>query len=135
MPLTQRLKDLLRSRSTPQRQAAYEEVVQRLARCELAKRALKAGDRLSPFLLPSSNGALIASDDLLARGPLVSSFFRGGWCPYCELTMREMQASLREITAASASFVGILPETGGLARRIKHDRGPEFELLVDLALA
>ena len=132
MSLKQRLRDLLRSRSTPQRRAAYEDVVQRLARTELAERALKAGDRAPPFLLPSADGALVASDDLLASGPLILSFFRGGWCPYCELTMREMQAFLPKITAAGANFVGILPETGGLARHIKHDRGLTFELLVDV---
>ena len=132
MPLTDRLKELFRRRSTPQRQAAHEDVVRRLYLAELAKRALQVGDRAPAFLLPSAEGRLVASADLLAKGPLAVSFFRGGWCPYCELTMHEMHEALPDIAAAGGSFVAIWPETGGLARRIKRERGLGFDLLVDV---
>lgn len=132
MSLTERLKDLLRQRSTPQRRAAYDDVVRRLYQAELAKRALQRGDRAPDFLLPSAEGVLVASADLLAIGPLVISFFRGGWCPYCALTMREMQATLPAIAAAGGRFVAIWPEIGGLARRTKRDRDLRLDLLIDV---
>ena len=132
MSLTERLRDLFRQRSTPQRQAAHADVVRLLYQTELAKRSLQRGDRAPAFLLPSAEGSLVASEDLLATGPLVISFFRGGWCPYCELTMHEMQSALPAIAAAGGSFVAIWPETGGLARRTKRERGLGFELLIDV---
>lgn len=132
MSLTERLQDLLRQRSTPQRQAAHADVVRRLDQSELATRARQRGDRAPAFLLPSAEGTLVASEDLLASGPLVASFFSGGWCPYCEMTMHDMQAALPAITATGGSFVAIWPETGGLAQRVKRERGLRFELLIDV---
>ena len=132
MSFTERLKELFRQRSTPQRKLAHADVVQRLYQAELAKRALQPGDRAPAFLLPNAEGTLVASVDLLACGPLVISFFRGGWCPYCALTMREMEATLPAIAAAGGRFVAIWPETGGLARRTKRDRGLHLELLIDV---
>jgi peroxiredoxin len=111
---------------------AYEDVIARLYQAEVAKQALKAGDRMPGFLLPNAEGRLVGSDDLLAAGPLVASFFRGGWCPYCDVTMRAMEKALPQIVASGASFVAIWPETGGLALRTKRDRGLTYELLVDV---
>ena len=53
-----------------------------------AGRALKAGDHAPAFILNDPNGKPVASADLLARGPLVVSFYRGVWCPYCNMELR-----------------------------------------------
>ena len=58
-------------------QAAYQDFLSRLDRAETGKRALKSGDAIPFFLLPDAEGRLVASDELLARGPLVINFFRG----------------------------------------------------------
>ncbi len=117
MSLTSTLKALFRSRATPQRQAAF---------------ALHAGDPAPAFLLPNAEGQLVASEDLLAAGPVVATFFRGGWCPYCDVTMRAMEDALPEINAAGASFVALWPETGGLALRTKRERQLSYEMLIDV---
>jgi hypothetical protein len=52
---------------------------ERLARSGIAESALKAGDKAPPFSLPNARNATVSSLDLLARGPLVLSFYRGGW--------------------------------------------------------
>src|SRR5262245_38416755 len=67
----------------PELAVVYDDVVAHLARTGVAGGSLKAGDRMPDFMLPNAEGRLIASDELLARGPLVLSFFRGDWCPYC----------------------------------------------------
>lgn len=132
MSLTSTLKALFRSRATPQRQAAFEDMVARLYRAEIAQRALHAGDPAPAFLLPNAEGQLVASEDLLAAGPVVATFFRGGWCPYCDVTMRAMEDALPEINAAGASFVALWPETGGLALRTKRERQLSYEMLIDV---
>jgi hypothetical protein len=48
-----------------------------------AQRALKAGDKAPDFVLNDPDGKPVSSRDLLAKGPLVLSFYRGVWCPYC----------------------------------------------------
>ena len=52
---------------------------ERLARSGIAENALKAGDKAPSFSLPNARGATVSSVDLLERGPLVLSFYRGGW--------------------------------------------------------
>ncbi len=131
MSLTSRLKTLLRGRSA-RSQEIHRETVALLQQTESAERALKVGDMAPAFMLPNAEGHLVASEDLLAAGPLVVGFFRGGWCPYCDLTMRAMASALPDIRAAGAQFVAVLPETGGLALQIKRERNLPYDVLVDV---
>jgi peroxiredoxin len=132
MSISQLIADLFRHRSSPEARAAHEDLAARLYQAELARRALKVGDKAPAFLLPNAEGEFVASDDLLAAGPMVVTFFRGGWCPYCDLTMRAMDTVMPEIIEAGATFVAIWPETGGAALRAKRERGLKYELLVDV---
>ena len=58
-----------------------------LAGSGIAQRALKAGDRAPDFRLPDARGGYERLKDLLSAGPVVVSFYRGGWCPYCNLEL------------------------------------------------
>lgn len=131
------LQDLLaalheRRMADPPRRAAHRDVVERLLQAEVAAGALKAGDAAPGFLLPDAEGRLVASEELTAAGPAVLTFFRGGWCPYCDVTMHEMERAMPALAAAGAQFVAIWPETGGLALRIKRERRLSYPLLVDV---
>ena len=68
-----------------------------------AGRALGLGALAPAFTLPGPDGKPIASADLLARGPLVITFYRGVWCPYCNMELQALQAALPLIEAAAAS--------------------------------
>ena len=65
-----------------------------------AQRALKAGDKVPSFVLKDADGATVSSSGLLSQGPLVVSFYRGVWCPYCNLDLQALQAALPEIGRA-----------------------------------
>ena len=67
-----------------------------------AQRARKAGDRAPEFVLADPDGKPVSMRELLARGPLVLSFYRGVWCPYCNLELQALQEALPEITARGA---------------------------------
>ncbi|HEY1436122.1 MAG TPA: redoxin domain-containing protein, partial [Casimicrobiaceae bacterium] len=64
-----------------------------------ARRALKAGDRAPEFVLQDADGREVSSRDLLAKGPLVVTFYRGVWCPYCNLDLEALQEALPAIAA------------------------------------
>ena len=96
-----------------------------------AQRARKAGDIAPEFSLKDSDGRQVASRDLLARGPLVVSFYRGVWCPYCNLELQALQAALPEITARGASLVAISPQTAPNSRKSQRDNRLEFPILSD----
>jgi len=72
--------------------------------------ALAVGQQVPAFELPDAEGNLVSSADLLAKGPLVVTFYRGSWCPYCNLQLRALQARLADINALGAQLVAISPQ-------------------------
>jgi len=68
-----------------------------------AKRALKVGDKAPVFTLKDADGHDVSSADLLKRGPLIVSFHRGVWCPYCNMELQALQAALPEFEKLGAS--------------------------------
>ncbi len=93
---------------------------------------LAAGNGMPDFVLPNAEGDLVFSDDLLAQGPLVVSFFRGGWCPFCSATLKALQEVLPDIVAQGATLVALSPDTAGHIRATKQSLGLQFELLSDV---
>ena len=57
----------------------FHRATEELRRSGLAERALKTGDRAPVFTLKNQDGNSIFSAELLAKGPLVITFFRGHW--------------------------------------------------------
>ena len=82
-----------------------------LAASGIAQRALKAGDQAADFRLPDARGGYVRLKELLSAGPVVLSFYRGGWCPYCNLELRALQKALPEIIRLGAKLVAVSPQT------------------------
>jgi peroxiredoxin len=97
-----------------------------------AQRARKAGDTAPEFTLKDPVGQDVSSRDLLAQGPLVVSFYRGVWCPYCNLELQALQAALPEITARGASLVAISPQTAPNSRKSQRENKLDFPILSDV---
>jgi peroxiredoxin len=130
-----RLRDRLaakRQTMTEDVRRAYEAMVTELQRTDFLSRALRVGERFPDLVLPNAEGALVSIDRLLTDGPLVVTFFRGEWCPYCRLMLDALAATLPEIRALGASLVAITPEAGGRALLAKHNHHAEFEVLCDM---
>jgi peroxiredoxin len=96
-----------------------------------AQRAKKAGNTAPEFTLRDPDGKPMSSRELLARGPLVISFYRGVWCPYCNLELQALQEALPEIAARGASLVAISPQTAANSRKSQRDNKLSFPILSD----
>ena len=72
--------------------------------------ALKMGQKAILFELPNQEGETVSLDSLLINDPVVLTFYRGDWCPYCNLQLRALQARLDEMQALGASLVAISPQ-------------------------
>lgn len=73
--------------------------------------AVSAGDVLEDFALPDANGGLVSLSELVADGPAVLVFYRGGWCPFCNLALRQYQTELLpELERRGATLVAISPQ-------------------------
>jgi peroxiredoxin len=132
MPLQPRLDSLRGTAMSEAAQRARDALVRRLQRAGSAEGCLKIGDAFPPFLLPEAEGALVASDQLLAQGPLVVSFFRGDWCPFCSAMLQALQAALPEIAAAGGRLVALTPDTAGYPLAAKRSLGLTFPILSDV---
>jgi len=91
----------------------------------------KVGDRFPGFRLKDENGNEVASDDLLARGPLVVSFFRGVWCPYCNIELKALQEVVADIEATGATLVSVSPQLPASNRKAIRENGLSFSILSD----
>jgi thiol-disulfide isomerase/thioredoxin len=73
----------------------------------LADHVPSVGDPAPMFTLPNATGRAVSLGQLLASGPVVLTFYRGLWCPYCNLAQRALQQHLPEITELGASLASI----------------------------
>jgi peroxiredoxin len=84
--------------------------VERLRGLGFLGRSLKVGQNAPAFTLPDAFGKKVSLETLLAKGPVVVSFYRGEWCPYCNLELRGLQAALPEMKELGATLIAISPE-------------------------
>jgi peroxiredoxin len=111
--------------------AAMDRATEELIATGQAERALKAGDRAPDFVLNDPDGKPVSSRELVAKGPLVVSFYRGVWCPYCNLELQALQAQLADIEARGATLIAVSPQTAPNSRRSQRDNKLNFTILSD----
>lgn len=99
-----------RERVPADRQALMDQHVAHLAASGIMRSAKQVGDRAPDIRLRDQHGEIFDVATLLANGPVVVTFYRGGWCPFCNLELKAYQAALPRIAAAGASIVAISPE-------------------------
>ncbi len=97
----------------------------------IGERCLTEGDTMPPFCLPNAHGKLISTTDLLDKGPLVISFYRGSWCGFCSLEMKAMQEALPYIREAGGELLAISPDVSQGPAELIDTLGLDFELLSD----
>jgi peroxiredoxin len=96
-----------------------------------AERALKAGDAAPEFILNDPDGKPVSSTELLKRGPLVISFYRGVWCPYCNLELTALEEALPSFKAEGANLVAISPQNAVNSRKSVRTNKLSFPILSD----
>jgi peroxiredoxin len=97
-----------------------------------AERAINVGDRAPTFLLQDENNQPVSSVELLAKGPLVVTFYRGAWCPYCNMELQAINDVLPEIHALNGNVVAISPQTQPNSRKAVRNNQLSFPVLSDV---
>jgi len=115
----------------PEIHPIMERATAELAASGQAGRALKAGDRAPVFTLNDPEGKSVSSTDLLAKGPLIISFYRGVWCPYCNFELQALQETLPQFRALGANLVAISPQTAANSRKSQRQNKLDFPILSD----
>ncbi len=108
-----------------------ERATAELIASDAASKALKVGDKAPLFTLKDPDGNPVSSADLLAKGPLVLTFYRGVWCPYCNMELQALQAFLPTLQEAGANLVAISPQIAANSRKSVRTNGLAFAILSD----
>jgi len=116
----------------PEAVRIFKEGIEELRQSGIAEEAVTVGDKAPDFELPNAAGEKIALSALLERGPVVLAWYRGGWCPYCNLELRALQEDLDRIRALGATLVAISPQTVDESWKTRQEKGLEFEVLCDV---
>src|SRR5260370_2119328 len=93
--------------------------------------ALAVGDEAPDFTLPDSRGRQISLASVLRAGPAVVTFYRGGWCPYCDIQLRAYQRALPEIVAFGGQIIAISPQLPDGSLSVAEKNALEFDVLSD----
>jgi len=108
-----------------------QEAIDDLISSGIAEKAIHAGDYAPGFRLRDADGKAISSYDLLNNGPVLIFFYRGRWCPYCELDLRAIQAVARQLRSSGASIVAISQQSAHESRSTERTHGLSFPSLID----
>jgi peroxiredoxin len=105
--------------------------IKTLAESGIARQALQVGAKAPDFTLPDAHGKPVTLSALLAKGPAVVTFYRGGWCPFCDLQLRAYQGVLGAIHDLGAELVAISPQTPDYALSDVEKKQLTFPVLTD----
>jgi peroxiredoxin len=83
-------------------------------------------------VLPDETGRLVGLTELLAQGPVVVTFHRGHWCPYCRISINTLAKAQLRIQALGARMVAIVPDRQQFAAEMKQESGVNFPILTDM---
>jgi peroxiredoxin/YHS domain-containing protein len=111
--------------------ALYEQGIRDVAESGVMDKVLKVGDTAPDFTLPDATGASTNLHSLLAKGPVVMVWYRGAWCPFCNLELHAYQEMQKEFEAAGATIVAISPMTPDNSLTVKEKQQLAFPVLSD----
>lgn len=120
-----------RATATPEGKAIYGKAAAALAETDILETALREGDTAPMFELPDALGKPVSLADLLETGPVIISFYRGAWCPYCNLELNALQRELDSAEAAGATLVAISPNVPDESLSLIEKHGLSFPVLSD----
>lgn len=134
MTLTEQLKEKAANSAKhipKEAQQIMQSAIDALSTSSILDTALKTGDKIPNVTLPNAKGEAIELYSLLSNNRVVLTFYRGGWCPYCNLELQAYQNKLDEINAKGALLVAISPETPDNSLSTKEKNNLNFEVLSD----
>ena len=131
----ERLREQFAAKFPADQAAVFQAAGEELA-AELEARSLpEVGAEAPDFELPDARGRKVRLADRLADGPVILSFYRGGWCPYCNLELRAYQRRLPSLRAAGADLIAVSPQTPDGSVSTADRNGLEYDVLSDAGSA
>ncbi|WP_444931025.1 peroxiredoxin-like family protein [Microbulbifer sp. SSSA002] len=110
---------------------AFARSSRELAESGQVEQSVKVGEKAPHFALQDSDGNQVVSEELLAKGPVILTFYRGVWCPYCNIELQALEEVAEEIRARGATLVAISMQGPAESRKSQRDNKLSFPILTD----
>lgn len=120
-----------KTRLPKETQEMYRRTLAALDASGIADRALGEGDTAPDFELPNAVGDSVSLSDLLSTGPVILSFYRGQWCPFCNLELQALQRAMEDVESAGATLVAVSPNTPDTSLTTVEKHSLTFPVLSD----
>lgn len=120
------------ARSSEERLKMNADAMQALIDTGIIDNALNVGDTAPDFRLTNATGQTVSLYKMLESGPVVLFWYRGGWCPYCNLTLQYMQRYLPKFQEHGANMMALTPELPDSTLSTEQKHNLEFEVLSDI---
>ena len=118
-------------RAPPETSAMIQAAIDEVGESGILEGAMKTGDKAPDFTLSNAVGKRVSLSALLAKGPVVLTWYRGSWCPYCNMQLRDYQKHLPELEKFNARLVGVSPERPDNTLDWQEKNGLQFDILSD----
>jgi peroxiredoxin len=109
----------------------FEKSINDLKTQNIENKSIQIGNILTPFSLPNTKNQLIHSKDVLKKGKMILAFYRGSWCPYCNLELRALQNNIAKITDNNVSLLAVSPQSPDHSMALTEKHELTFEVLTD----
>ena len=90
---------------------AFGKSIKDLKTKNIEEKSIKLGAIMPDFSLPNAKNEIIHSKEILKKGKMIIAFYRGSWCPYCNLELKALQENLSKINDKKVSLVAISPQS------------------------
>ena len=110
---------------------AFGKSVDDLKTKNIEDRCIQPGEKMPEFILPNATGKMIDSNDILKKGKMILAFYRGSWCPYCNLELKFLQDNLSRIKDKNAVLIAVSPQTPDHSLSMAEKNKLGFEVLSD----
>lgn len=117
---------------TKEKNQTYDEGIESVVNSGILDKALNIGDKAPNFTLKNVLNQPVSLYNELEKGPVVLTWYRGGWCPYCNITLHYLQEKLPEFQKAGATLMALTPELPDNSLTTSEKNNLEFNVLSDV---
>ena len=110
---------------------AFGKSIEDLKTKNIEEKSIKLGAIMPDFSLPNAKNEIIHSKEILKKGKMIIAFYRGSWCPYCNLELKALQEKISEFKEKNATLVAISPQSPDNSLTVIEKHHLTFEVLTD----
>ena len=111
--------------------AAFAQSIEDLKSNKMEENSIQIGEKIPEFSLPNTQGEIINSVEFSKNKKIILAFYRGSWCPYCNLELKFLQENLSRIKEKNAVLIAISPQSPDHSLVLAEKNNLEFEILTD----